>query len=71
MQGPHLPCWQNLPGGPPDADRWRLCELQGFSDAEKLLDLLERCGVEEREIVLHEDRFAVRWRVPVQEPRTK
>jgi hypothetical protein len=34
MQGPHLPCWQNLPGGPPDADRWRLCELQGFGDAE-------------------------------------
>ena len=65
MQGPHSTCWQNLPGGPPDASGWRLCDSQDFGNAERLLDLLERCGVADREVVLHEGRFAVRWRPPV------
>lgn len=64
MQGPHFPCWQNLPGGPPDADAWRVCELQGFREAEELLDQLERCGVADREFVLLERGLAVRWRPP-------
>ena len=65
MQGPHFSRWQHLPGGPPDADRWRLCELIGFREAEELLDLIERSGIEERELLCLEDRVMVRWRQPV------
>ena len=65
MQGPHLSQWEHLPGSPPDADRWRLCEPSGFREAEDLLDLLERCGIAERQVLLGEDRLLVRWREPV------
>ena len=65
MQGPHFSRWQNLPGSPPDADRWRLCELTGFREAEDLLDLIERSGIEEREMLCLEGRLIVRWRQPV------
>ena len=64
MQGPHFSRWQNLPGGPPDADRWRLCVPAGFREAEDLLDLIERSGIEEREMQWHEGRLVVRWRQP-------
>ena len=64
MQGPLFSRWQNLPGGPPDADRWRLCEPAGFREAEELLDLIERSGIEERELLYLEDRVMVRWRQP-------
>jgi hypothetical protein len=64
MQGPHFLRWQTLPGCSPDADRWRLCELLSFREAEELLDLLECCGIEEREVILVEGRLTVRWRQP-------
>jgi len=68
MQGPHFPRWQNLPGGPPDADSWRLCEPVGFREAEDLLDMIERSGIEEREMLWHEGRLVVRWRQPIPQP---
>jgi hypothetical protein len=71
MQGLHLPCWQNLPGGPPDADRWQVSEIQTFHEAEQFLDLLERCGVVDREVLLLEGRLAVRWRAPAGEAQSE
>ena len=65
MQGPHFSQWEDLPGGPPDSDRWRLCEVPGFRDAEELLDLLERSGIDEREMLFLDGQVVVRWRQPV------
>ena len=65
MQGPHFSQWQDLPGGPPDTDRWRSFEVPGFRDAEELLDLLERSGIADREIHILAERLVVRWREPV------
>ena len=65
MQGPHFSQWENLPGGPPDIDRWRLCEVPGFRDAEELLDLLERSGIAEREMLILSESLVVRWREPI------
>ena len=62
MQGPHFSRWQT---GPPDGNGWRWCELPNFREAEELLDLLERCGIEEREVILTDGRLAIRWREPV------
>jgi len=65
MQGPHFSLLENLPGSAPDPERWRVCEVTGFRQAEEILDLLERSGIEEREMVFFEGRVAVRWRQPV------
>jgi hypothetical protein len=48
---------------PLPAGEWQLQTLSSLSDAESLLDCLERQGINERELViLGRASFAVRWR---------
>jgi hypothetical protein len=46
-----------------DAEGWQRCERLNKSDADQLLDWLERNGYSQREVTVAEDgSFTVRWR---------
>lgn len=64
MQPPHILRWQHLPGNAPDGDRWRICEADTIAEVEEILDLLETSGIAERQFLLIQDKFIVRWRPP-------
>lgn len=52
------------PQPPPNttSDRWLTAKLSNLTVAEEVLDSLENAGYAERELVITDDGFVVRWR---------
>ena len=65
MQSPQL-CQSPPPSfGPPETECWHQSELLAFSEAEELLDLIERSGIAEPEVLFVKEWVVVRWRQPL------